>query len=45
MFIAAFLRPFALALIVGLIGYPIRRLIKSRMQDGKLKRALLKKLY
>ena len=44
-FLAAFLRPFVLALIVGLIGYPVTMLIKRLMKEGRLKRLLLKKIY
>ena len=43
--LAAFLRPLALGLIVLLLGYPIRMLIKHKMRDGRLKRILLKRLY
>jgi hypothetical protein len=43
--LAAFLRPLLLALIVLLIGYPIRRFVVGRMKDGRLKRLLLKRIY
>jgi hypothetical protein len=40
-FLAAFLRPFLLLLVLGLICLPVRLAVKRWMPDGKLKRLLL----
>ena len=42
--IAAFLRPFAALLVIGLIAAPIKYYVDRHMKNGKLKRFLLWKI-
>lgn len=43
-FLAAFLRPFLLIVILIAIAWPLQGFIRRRMPDGRLKRLLLTRL-